>query len=379
MRLLLVTTDPTWTQAAREAAAELGAGIDVLPGVAEALAWMLRPDHACTHVLAAGPIQQVEIDALAGMVDEVTSRPTPLLLLGEERELGPSVIAVPEPYGAAIAQAVRDQLAYLPPDTALSRLQLRAALHAGWMRMRFQPILDAQSLAPVGLEALARLHHPTLGIIHPKDFLPQAIEHGQERGFAGITAARTMLELRGLSGVWTSTPLVFALNVPLTTFCEAYAVDRALELCGVAGVAADRITIELVETPHLPDLAVLRRAAARWRNHGFGVAIDDAGPALPHWRQLLELGFSSLKLDGRLAADAEQTALAAEITKGAQGNGLLVVAEGIEDDAALSRMRDIGVDAVQGFLFSRPLPGLAVPAWLKAWPAAGPLPSGALR
>ncbi len=86
-----------------------------------------------------------------------------------------------------------------------------------------------------------------------------------------------------------------------------------------------------------------------------------------------------MKLDGRLAADAEQTALAAEITKGAQGNGLLVVAEGIEDDAALSRMRDIGVDAVQGFLFSRPLPGLAVPAWLKAWPAAGPLPSGALR
>ncbi len=106
-----------------------------------------------------------------------------------------------------------------------------------------------------------------------------------------------------------------------------------------------------------------------WRAAGFGVAIDDAGPALPHWRDLLDLDFSTVKLDGRVGGDPLQEKLAAEIAQAAKARGLFVIAEGIEDDAALTRMRNIGVDAVQGFLFSRPLPAMAVPIWLAEWRA----------
>jgi EAL domain-containing protein (putative c-di-GMP-specific phosphodiesterase class I) len=238
--------------------------------------------------------------------------------------------------------------------------------------MRFQPILHAATLKPVGLEALARLHHPMLGILHPKAFLQNLTTQAQERGFAGIAAARTMLDLRALAAPGAPPPtsgLTFGLNVPLNIFCRAYAMERAAQLCGVAGVDRRRVTIEVLETPDMPNLATLGAAVSFWRKAGFGVAIDDAGPALPHWRHLLGLDFSALKLDGRLGGDQAWLDMAAEITQAAKAHGLYVVAEGIETEPSLARMRALGVDAVQGFLFSRPLPALAVPIWLQEWVA----------
>jgi EAL domain-containing protein (putative c-di-GMP-specific phosphodiesterase class I) len=371
LRLLVISQDQAWLHAATEAAARLGAELDVLPDVGQALHGLLHIDRLCTHVLASGPLELAQIDALAGMVDELTSMPTPLLLLGDATPSGAATIGVPQPNAQAIVDAIRaDPCKPHPERPPLTGPALRAALHAGWLRMRFQPILAADTLAPVGLEALARLHHPTLGILHPSDFLPQAVEQGQERGFAGITAARTMLDLRALSQPGAPPVLrglQFGLNVTVSVFCQAYAVERATQLCEVAAVDVRRVVIELVETPTLPDLALLTDAVQRWRMAGFGVAIDDAGPALPHWHALLPLGFSAIKLDGRLGGDEAFLGLAAEITEAAQAHGLYVVAEGIETEAALSRMRNIGVDAVQGFLFARPLPALAMPIWLKEW------------
>lgn len=373
MRLLLVTREQAWLDAAVEAAAILGAELDVLPDVDQALRWALHIDRVCTHVLASGRLDAAQIDALAGMVDELTLLPTPLVLLGQHVEPGQSIIAVAEPDSGAIVTAINAQPcapAQDPPP--LTGAALRTALHAGWLRMRFQPILHAATLKPVGLEALARLHHPMLGILHPKAFLQNLTTQGQERGFAGIAAARTMLDLRALAAPGAPPPtsgLTFGLNVPLNIFCRAYAMERAAQLCGVAGVDRRRVTIEVLETPDMPNLATLGAAVSFWRKAGFGVAIDDAGPALPHWRHLLGLDFSALKLDGRLGGDQAWLDMAAEITQAAKAHGLYVVAEGIETEPALARMRALGVDAVQGFLFSRPLPALAVPIWLQEWVA----------
>jgi EAL domain-containing protein (putative c-di-GMP-specific phosphodiesterase class I) len=86
---------------------------------------------------------------------------------------------------------------------------------------------------------------------------------------------------------------------------------------------------------------------------------------------MLDLDVTSVKLDGRLGSDIAYFDLAATITETARARGLAVVAEGIEDEPALARMRAIGVTSVQGFLFSRPLPGMAVPIWLEGWGRRG--------
>jgi EAL domain-containing protein (putative c-di-GMP-specific phosphodiesterase class I) len=345
--------------------------MDVLATVDDALAWLLRPDRLCTHVLVPASLDPGRIDALAGMVDEVTSRPTPLLLLGGTDMQGPSVLPIEPEAFAAIEQTLREYRPFVPEKMPeLTEDELRAALHLGLLRMRFQPIVDAATYEPIGMEALARLHHPLLGILRPKDFMPQAIASGQERTLTGIVAARAMLELRSLPGLPERN---FSLNVPLTSLTAVNAADRARELCGVVGASPDQIVIEVLETPALPDLGELGRAVERWRGAGFLVSIDDAGPRLPHWRELLDLPFTGVKLDGAFALDEAALDGAARITDAAKRRGLSVTAEGIEDEAGLRRIEGLGVDALQGFLFCRPLPARAVPIWLREW-RAGVLP-----
>jgi EAL domain-containing protein (putative c-di-GMP-specific phosphodiesterase class I) len=370
-KLLLVADDPVLQAEGRQAAAMMGVTIDILPNVDAALSWLLRPERLCSHVLAQSSIDPQRIDSLAGMVDEVTSLPTPLLLLGAEQGMSPSVLAVADGSAGAIVSAVRAYRPFAPPETPqITPGDLRTSLHAGMLRMRFQPVLNAETLAVIGLEALARLHHPALGILHPRDFMPQAEASGQERALTGIAAARTMLELRPLPGL----PRNFSINMPLATLCHLQGVERALELCAVVGLDPGRVAIEVLETMTQPDLRILAGAVTRWGDAGFRVMIDDAGPGLPHWQKLLDMPFTGIKLDQSLAADLPQArAMAAEIVTAAKQRGLYVVAEGIEDAAALQRARDLGVDAVQGFLFCRPLPARAVPIWLTEW-QTGQLP-----
>ena len=369
-RLLLVGDEPALKATATEAAANLGVPLDVMPDVDAALAWLLQPAHLCTHVLAPASLSPQRLDALAGMVDEVTSRPTPLLLLGAdpEQSQGSSVLAVPQASAAAIEQAVRSLRPFVPAEPpGLTAAMLQTALHGGMIRMRFQPVVSAVTLEPIGLEALARLHHPDLGILHPRHFIQLAADTGQERALTGIAAAATMVELGRIPGL---PERHFGINVSLPTLCHAFATERALEMCAAAGLQPDQVAIEVLETEAEPDMRLLGQSVERWRDAGFFVTIDDAGPRLPHWKQLLELPFSSLKLDGALAApSADADVMAGEIVLAAKRRGLFVIAEGIEDEAALVRMRGLGVDALQGFLFCRPLPARALPIWLRAWRA----------
>ncbi len=369
-RLLLVGDEPALKEAAAAAAARLGVTIDIMPGVDEALAWLLLPERLCSHVLAPASLSPQRLDALAGMVDEVTSRPTPLLLLGADIDQGQgsSVLAVPQANAAAIEEAVRDYRPFAPEEPPdLTANMLRSALHGGMIRMRFQPVLDANSLEPIGVEALARLHHPDLGILHPRHFMALAEQSGQERSLTGIAAAATMIELGRIPGL---PERHFGINVSLATLCHSAATERALELCAAAGLQSDQVAIEVLETEAEPNLPALGAAVERWREAGFYVAIDDAGPRLPHWDKMLDLPFSSVKLDGALAGPSQDSAsLAATITCAAKRRGLFVIAEGIENESALMRMRSLGVDAVQGFLFCRPLPARALPIWLRGWRA----------
>jgi EAL domain-containing protein (putative c-di-GMP-specific phosphodiesterase class I) len=366
-RILLVGPEATWAQAVYESAGRIGAAVDTKPDVGSALAWMLPPCRLYTHVLATVPLTSHEIDALAGLLDEVTLTPTPLLLLGTPLSTHAGVRCVNRPDADALVLALRSvwhKPAGLPP---LGPGELAASLHGGGLRMRFQPILRSTDLTPIGLEALARVHHFSRGIIHPRDFIPLAVASGQERVLTGIAAARTFLEVR--SGL-LSPGMYMTLNIPMVTLLHEPAARRGLELCQMAGVSPDRIVLEVLENSTAPDPAVMRRAMAVWRAAGFRLAIDDAGPNLPHWRMLTDLPFDMLKLDGSIVADPSEHDQVERIASTAQRRGLFVVAEGIEDEACLARVRALGVDAVQGFLFSRPLPSLAVPVWQRQWDPA---------
>ena len=376
LRLLLVCSVPSWLAVVDEAADRLGATLDIVPDVPAALARMLRPDRVYDHVLAVAPLNSRVLDALAGMLDEVTLRPTPLLLLGcATCGTANGLQCQLEPDAGAICMALTRPAKPQPADQRpLSTAELIAALHGGGLRMRFQPILDASDLRPIGLEALARIHTQARGILHPKDFIPATIACGRERVLTSVAAARTFLDI----GRQVSTGNVFvSLNLPMTTVLHEQALLRGIELCAVAGVDTSRVLLEVLETRTAPDLGRLRSALEAWKQAGFRTAIDDAGPALPHWRTLLDLPFDVVKLDAALLTDPECGTLLETIVEAAKSRDRFVIAEGIEDDAALDRVRAVGVDALQGFMFSRPLPALAVPLWHRNWAVHNNLPETA--
>jgi EAL domain-containing protein (putative c-di-GMP-specific phosphodiesterase class I) len=137
------------------------------------------------------------------------------------------------------------------------------------------------------------------------------------------------------------------------------------------GLDADRILVELTESRPVGDLPALRAAIERMRKAGYGLAIDDVGPAVPNYAAMIEMPFTALKLDKVIVQQAcgndNVRSFVSNTIEAARTHGLKVIAEGVEDMKTWNLVRELGADEAQGFLISRPLPLAALPLWLKAW------------
>jgi EAL domain-containing protein (putative c-di-GMP-specific phosphodiesterase class I) len=363
--ILLIGEDPAWRAAVSRAAALLGAEFETAGSLPDAISRLLHQEARFTHVLISCHATLQEIDAIDGLLGEA-ALPAALIILGGPDSHTGGGARVSSPSVEDVICALRGGIGPFPALPPLGPSDVAASLHGGGLRMRFQPILRSTDLSPVGVEALARVTHASRGILYPRDFLPYAIGCRQERMLTRIAASRLCLELR--SGILGDT-LSLNVNVPISGLLHVASVGRALEQCAMARIAPERVVLEVLETAALPETKAMGRAMDAWRQAGFRLAMDDAGPSLPHWRRLMDLPFDTVKLDGAMVARRESDALTAQIVDTAQRQGQYVIAEGIETEARLARMRDLGVDAVQGFLFARPLPALALPVWLRQWSA----------
>jgi EAL domain-containing protein (putative c-di-GMP-specific phosphodiesterase class I) len=321
-----------------------------------------------THLLVDRNDAEGLLDELADLTTEVAAPDTDMLVLGSAPSEHPRIRVVPTATSRSVAEALM-----APSPTrdgpAMNVAELTAALKGAMIETRYQPIIRIADRRPVGLEALARLNHPERGTLPPDRFVPQIENAGLAAELTGLVSARAFADLAGPflmeRGLWMS------VNFPLDVLLQPAALDRLDEQRIAAGLAADHIVIELTESRPVDDTAMLRRSLERLRGLGYGAAIDDVGPAVPRLAPLLELPFTSLKLDKDLVQQVNDSAeicafLAATIVQ-AKAHGLSVVAEGVETEAIWDRMCDLGADEVQGFLAARPLPVGAVPIWWDAW------------
>jgi EAL domain-containing protein (putative c-di-GMP-specific phosphodiesterase class I) len=252
--------------------------------------------------------------------------------------------------------------------------ELRAALHGAMIENRYQPIIRFADRHPVGLEALARLRHPQKGTLPPDRFVPQIEDAGLAAELTRLVSAHAFADLSGpfLAG----RGLRMSVNFPLDVLYNPAALDILEQQRAAFGLPADRIVIELTESRPVDDIAMLGRSLDRLRGLGYGAAIDDVGPAVPRLAPLLELPFTSLKLDKDLVQQVAESVdvhdfLARTIAQ-AKARGMLVVAEGVETEAIWTQMQAMGADEAQGFLAARPLPVAAVPIWWDCWTGQSP-------
>ena len=262
------------------------------------------------------------------------------------------------------------------------RLELQAEMSAAIERREFvlhyQPIVDLQTGAIVGLEALVRWSHPTRGLLLPGSFIPLAEETGLI-----VPLGRWIFQeaVRQVSD-WQREGLLrrelwIDVNVAARQLADPrFTRDVAAAISGTA-MGAGRIAVELTETELIRDPDAVGRSLATLRRGGLRVVIDDFGTAYASIRHFVNFPIDGLKIDRQFVWELEATtgpgrALVSSMVRLASELGIWAVAEGVETEQQARVLREIGCPYAQGFLFSRPVPADKVANLLRAGAIAIP-------
>ena len=250
--------------------------------------------------------------------------------------------------------------------------EIKAALSSAWIEPRYQPIVRLGDGLPVAVEALARLNHPSLGLLGAGRFVPQIELAGLAGELTEQIAATTFTDIAAVDP--GPAGLVVGINIPLDLLLLPSTLARLEARREAAGLEPTRVVVELTESQPVEDIDRLARVLEQLRRTGYGAVIDDVVPAMAYLPKLLDLPFTGLKLDGGLVRMTGQSAtalrFAAAIVAAAHRYGLTVTAEGIEDSADWARMLDLGADQAQGFLVAEAMEAASLPAWRLLWAAS---------
>jgi EAL domain-containing protein (putative c-di-GMP-specific phosphodiesterase class I) len=231
---------------------------------------------------------------------------------------------------------------------------LLGAADRGEMLAYFQPQFDVATLEMVAVEALCRWRHPTLGLIAPDLFIgiAEQSEAIHEIGAFMIDAACGLAaELKK-----QQIELDVSLNVSVAQLVSPAACELLVDQVARRGIDPSRITVEVTESVEILDVPAVVAHLGLLRDKGIGVSIDDFGTGHSSRDQVLQLPVTEIKLDRSIVQDLPQASLAREALTLAGQRGLRVVAEGVETTEQLERVRALGCDRAQGFLWGRPQP-----------------------
>ena len=261
--------------------------------------------------------------------------------------------------GGACYEVFEDVMApLLGPRTHLER-ELRLAVEREQLRVYYQPRISFHEEAGLeGFEALVRWEHPELGLMEPIEFMSIA----EETGLIVPIGDWVLMEALEQVERWReSRPSVtISVNLSARQLGEADLVERLSAAIQDGGHDPHVLCLEVAEgaVEAAPELALRQLAALN--ELGITLAIDDFGTGTSSSMTLSELPVHILKIDttlvarlGRAEGDLDPVSDAVEL---GHALGLKVVAEGVETDAQLAQLRDIGCDGAQGFLFSQPMP-----------------------
>jgi len=237
--------------------------------------------------------------------------------------------------------------------------QLRGALERDELVLHYQPVVNVQTGAIVGMEALVRWEHPQAGLLPPAKFISIAEETGLivpigEWVLQSACAQQRRWIERGLP------PLEIAVNLSPRQFVHRQLIESVLSTLSSTGCDASVVVFEITESTvmHNPVRAVA--LLNELKEMGIRLAIDDFGTGYSSLAYLKRFPIDCLKIDRSFVADiprdAGNTAITQAIVAMSHSLGLKVIAEGVETQEQLAFLREHGCDQVQGFYFSRAVP-----------------------
>ncbi|MDH6219427.1 putative bifunctional diguanylate cyclase/phosphodiesterase [Streptomyces pseudovenezuelae] len=244
---------------------------------------------------------------------------------------------------------------------------LRRALDAHEVQLHYQPKVRFDGQV-AGLEALVRWVHPERGKVPPDEFIAIAESSGLMPHLTEYVLDTALAQVARWRAQGLYVPV--AVNVsPRDVHTPGFAGSVAARLAR-HGVPAGALQLEITEHVLLEDPQRAADTLAGLTGHGVKMSLDDFGTGYSSLVHLRRLPVSELKIDrsfvARLAVDTEDAEIVRCTVDLAHSLGLLVVAEGVEDDETWERLRDLGCDAVQGWLVAAAMPPEEATAWLLA-------------
>ncbi|HVK99535.1 MAG TPA: EAL domain-containing protein [Dongiaceae bacterium] len=248
-------------------------------------------------------------------------------------------------------------------EQALSRVQLetelRQALEQNQFRLHYQPQVDLQSGAIVGLEALVRWQHPHLNLLGPNHFIPLA----EDTGLIEPIGAWVLREACSQMKRWRDAglnPGRVAVNLSGKQLRRKELVAGVLQVLDETGCEAAWLELEVTESMFMERAGEAAASLQAFRTLGVELAIDDFGTGYSSLSYLKHLPVSKLKIDRSFTLNVpdapDDKAITRAIIALASSLGLKTLAEGVETEAQRAFLQAEGCCEMQGYLFSRPLP-----------------------
>lgn len=244
---------------------------------------------------------------------------------------------------------------------------LRKAVDHDQLVLVYQPKLSLRPAGELHVEALVRWQHPSRGLVPPSEFIPFAEQTGYIRVITQWVIARAVAQCTA----WRrqGLPVNVAINISARDLIDAQLPSRFEALLARERCAASWISLEITESAILDDPGHAIRNLERIAALGCKVAIDDYGTGYSSLSYLRRLPLHELKIDRSfvksLAHDANDAIIVRSTIELAHNMGLVVVAEGVEDEATFDALRRLGCDTMQGYWISRPLGPVEAEQWLR--------------
>ncbi|WP_257167962.1 EAL domain-containing protein [Bradyrhizobium sp. SRS-191] len=255
----------------------------------------------------------------------------------------------------------------LAEERLMHSTALREAIASEALTLHYQPQICTKNGAIHGVEALARWHDPVLGEVSPSKFIPLAEECGliEQIGVWSIKTACQQMASWRRAGL--DIPCI-SVNLSPINFQNVNLAAVVAQILAANDLPAKMLMLEITEGVILNERATVIATMSELRNMGVGLSLDDFGTGYSSLSRLAQLPIHELKIDRSFMRDFENDqgtrAIVTAVVRVGQSLDVKVVAEGVETEPQRKLLAELGCDAMQGFLFARPMAAGAFNRWL---------------
>ena len=249
--------------------------------------------------------------------------------------------------------------------------ELPRALEGDQIVPWFQPQIDVNSGEITGFEVLARWQHPESGLVPPGEFLPAAQEFSMLERLGEVMLSKSLNALRAWDAEWVKIPSL-SLNFSADELRNPSIVEKVRWELERFNIGPDRIAIEVLETviAQTSNDTIVRNLRA-FAEQGFKIDLDDFGTGHASIANIKRFAVARIKIDRsfvtQIDRDMEQQKIVSAIVTLADRLDLETLAEGVETQAELAVLQQLGCQHAQGFGIGRPMPFQNVAGWISEY------------